>query len=234
MEKEKEGPPTGAPVNLEISGKDIHMLGDLAAKIRKEIKNIPGLVDLKDNFLKGKPEIRVRVEKEKAALMGLDTYAIAYTVKTAINGAKVGVYREGKDEYDIIARLPDKDRHSLESLKRITVSGPKGETIPLTSLAKITLSSGLGAIMRLDQKRVVTISGDVSGRLANDVIRDIEAYLGTRMDWPRGYSYRFSGEQEEQAKSAAFLSKAFVAALFIIFLILVTQFNSFLTPPSSF
>jgi len=230
VEKEKEGPPTGAPVNLEISGKDIHVLGELAAKIRKQIKDIPGLVDLKDNFVKGKPEIRVRVDKEKSALMGLDTYTIAYTVKTAINGAKVGVYREGKDEYDIIARLPDRDRHSLESLKRITVSGPKGEPIPLTSLANITLSSGLGAIMRLDQKRVVTISGDVSGRLANDVIKDIEVRLKTDMDWPRGYSYRFSGEQEEQAKSAAFLSKAFVAALFIIFLVLVTQFNSFMTP----
>ena len=230
VEKEKEGPPTGAPVNLEISGKDIHVLGELAGKITKEIEDIPGLVDLKDNFVKGKPEIRIHVDKEKAALMGLDTYAIAYTVKTAINGAKVGVYREGKDEYDIIARLPDKDRHSLESLKRITVSGPKGEPIPLTSLAEIELSSGLGAIMRLDQKRVVTLSGDVSGRLANDVIQDIETHLKTRIDWPRGYSYRFSGEQEEQAKSAAFLGKAFVAALFIIFLILVTQFNSFMTP----
>jgi len=230
VEKEEEGPPTGAPVSLEISGKDIHVLGDLASKIRKEIKDIPGLVDLKDNFVKGKPEIRIRVDKEKAALMGLDTYTIAYTVKTAINGVKVGVYREGKDEYDIIARLPDKDRHSLESLKRITVSGPKGEPIPLTSLAEIKLSSGLGAIMRLDQKRVVTISGDVSGRLANDVIQDIETRLTTGIDWPRGYVYRFSGEQEEQAKSAAFLAKAFVATLFIIFLILVTQFNSFMTP----
>ena len=230
VEKEEEGPPTGAPVSLEISGKDIHVLGDLAAKVRTEIKSIPGLVDLKDNFVKGKPEIRIRVDKEKAALLGLDTYTIAYTVKTAINGVKVGVYREGKDEYDIIARLPDKDLHSLESLKRITVSGPRGEPIPLTSLAEIQLSSGLGAIMRLDQKRVVTISGDVSGRLANDVIQDIETRLTTRMDWPRGYSHRFSGEQEEQAKSAAFLAKAFVATLFIIFIILVTQFNSFMTP----
>ncbi len=230
VEKEKEGPPTGAPVNLEISGKDIHVLGELAGQIAKELKDIQGLVDLKDNFVKGKPEIRVRVDKEKAALMGLDTYTIAYTVKTAINGAKVGVYREGKDEYDIVARLPDKDRHSLESLKRITVSGSKGQPIPLTSLAEIKLSSGLGAIMRLDQKRVVTISGDVSGRLANDVIQDIDSRLKTRIDWPRGYSYRFSGEQEEQAKSAAFLGKAFVATLFIIFIILVTQFNSFMTP----
>ena len=230
VEKEKEGPPTGAPVNLEISGKDIHVLGELAAAIRKEIKDIPGLVDLKDNFVKGKPEIRVRVDKEKAALLGLDTYTIAYTVKTAINGAKVGVYREGKDEYDIIARLPDKDRRSLESLKRITVSGPGGEPIPLTSLAEVRLGSGLGAIMRLDQKRVVTISGDVSGRLANDIIKDIDGRLKTRVDWPRGYAYRFSGEQLEQAKAGAFLSKAFVAALFIIFLVLVTQFNSFVTP----
>lgn len=230
VEKEKEGPPTGPPVNIEISGKDILVLGDLAARIRKEIKGIPGLVDLKDNFVKGKPEIRVRVDKEKAALFGLDTYSVAYTVKAAINGVKVGVFREGKDEYDILARLPERDRKSLESLKRITVSGPLGEPIPLTSLAQVSLASGVGAIMRLDQKRVVTISGDVSGRLANDVIRDIDTQLAHDFDWPRGYTYRFTGEQKEQEKSKVFLSKAFVAALFIIFLILMTQFNSSVTP----
>ncbi len=230
VEKEEEGPPTGPPVNIEISGKDIYVLGDLAARVRKKIKDIPGLVDLKDNFVKGKPEIRVNVDKEKAALLGLDTYTIAYTVKAAINGVKVGVFREGKDEYDIIARLPDKDRHSMESLKRITVSGPRGEPIPLTSLAKVSLASGMGAIMRLDQKRVVTVSGDVSGRLANDIIRDIDARLSRGIDWPRGYSYRFTGEQKEQEKATDFLSKAFVAALFLIFIILITQFNSFLTP----
>ena len=166
---------------------------NLAAKVRKEIKDISGLVDLKDNFVKGKPEIRVRVDKEKAALMGLDTYTIAYTVKAAINGVKVGVYREGKDEYDIIARLPDRDRHTMENIKRLTVSGPKGEPIPLTSLAEISLTSGLGAIMRLDQKRVVTISGDVSGRLANDVIAEIGKRLQNEIDWPRGYSLPFHG-----------------------------------------
>ncbi|MGD2036737.1 MAG: efflux RND transporter permease subunit, partial [Desulfobacterales bacterium] len=73
VEKEEEGPPTGPPINIEISGEDIHMLGELAARARKVIKDIPGLVDLKDNFVRGKPEIRVRVDKEKAALMGLDT-----------------------------------------------------------------------------------------------------------------------------------------------------------------
>jgi len=230
VEKEEEGPPTGPPINIEISGEDILVLGELAAQVRKEIRDIPGLVDLKDNFVKGKPEIRVRVDKEKSALMGLDTYTIAYTVKAAINGVKAGVYREGKDEYDIIARLPERDRRSIENLKRITVSGPQGEPIPLTSLAEITLGSGIGAIMRLDQKRVVTISGDVSGRLANDVIKDIDGRLQKNITWPRGYVYRFSGEQEEQAKAQDFLSKAFFACISIILLILITQFNSFITP----
>jgi len=230
VEKEEEGPPTGMPISIEISGEDILKLGDLAGRVRKEIRDIAGLVDLKDNFVKGKPEIRVRVDKEKAALMGLDTFTIAYTVKAAINGVKAGVYREGKDEYDIIARLPDRDRRSIESLKRITVSGPRGEPIPLTSLAEVELGSGIGAIMRLDQKRVVTITGDVSGRLANDIIKEIDVKLQKNIKWPRGYDYRFSGEQEEQAKAQAFLGKAFFAAIAIILLILLTQFNSFVTP----
>jgi multidrug efflux pump len=230
VEKEEEGPPTGAPINIEISGEDIFVLGELAARVRKEIRDIAGLVDLKDNFVKGKPEIRVRVDKEKAALLGLDTYTIAYTIKAAINGVKAGVYREGKEEYDIIARLPERDRRSIESLKRITVSGPRGEPIPLTTLAGVSLGSGIGAIMRLDQKRVVTISGDVSGRLANDVIKEIDSRLQQNIVWPRGYVFRFSGEQEEQAKARAFLSKAFLSAIAIILLILMTQFNSFVTP----
>jgi CzcA family heavy metal efflux pump len=230
VEKEKEGPPTGPPINLEISGKEILVLGELAAQVRKRIKDIPGLVDLKDNFVKGKPEIRVRIDKEKAALLNLDTYTIAYTVKGAINGAKVGVYREGKDEYDIIARLPAKERRSIESLKRITVSGPKGKPIPLTSVAEVSVAGGIGAIMRLDQKRVVTISGDVSGRLANDIIREIDTMLKENFQWPRGYTYQFTGEQREQEKAQSFLSKAFLATIFIILIILMTQFNSLITP----
>jgi len=163
-------------------------------------------------------------------LLNLDAFTIAYTVKAAVNGVKVGVYREGKDEYDIVARLPEKDRRSVENLKRITVSGPKGEPVPLTSLAEVSLATGVGAIQRLDQKRVVTVSGDVAGRLANDVIREIDQRLKQGFDWPRGYVYRFTGEQREQEKAQAFLSKAFVSALFIILMILLGQFNSFTTP----
>jgi multidrug efflux pump subunit AcrB len=170
----------------------------------------------------------VRIDKEKAALLGLDTYTIAYTVKAAINGVKVGVFREGKEEYDILARLPEKDRRTVENLKRITVSGPKGEPIPLTSVAEVSLTTGVGAIQRLDQKRMVTVSANVSGRLANDVIRDIKSRLAG-FPWPRGYSIKFTGEQREQEKARDFLSKAFAGAIAIIFMVLLVEFNSVAT-----
>ncbi|WP_045222261.1 efflux RND transporter permease subunit [Desulfonatronum thioautotrophicum] len=225
VEAEEGGPPTGPPVNMEISGRDILVLGELAAQVRRVIRDVPGLVDLKDNFVQGRPEIRINVDKEKAALLGLDTFTIAHTIKAAVGGVRVGVLRDDRDEYDITARLPEEARNSLESLKRLTISGPNGEPVPLTSVAEVELGSGVGDIMRLNQRRVVTVSASVSGRLANDVLADIERRLAG-FDWPRGYSYQFTGEQEEQAKAQEFLSKAFIAVIFLIFLILITQFNS--------
>ncbi len=229
VEKEEDGPPTGDPVSLEVYGEDMEVLAGMVERVRTLMRDIPGIVDMKDNLVTGKPEIQVRVDKEKSALLGLDAYTVAYTVKAAVNGAKVGVYREGKDEYDIVAKLPRKDRDSVESLRRITVSGPNGEPVPLTTLARVELASGLGAINHKDQKRVVTVSSDVSGRLANDIIRELDAKL-KGMPWPRGYSYAFAGEQEEQRKAQEFLSEAFVAAIFLIFMVLVAQFNSLGTP----
>ncbi|MDI6795389.1 MAG: efflux RND transporter permease subunit [Desulfatibacillaceae bacterium] len=230
VEKEEGGPPTGAPVNIEISGEDLSILGALAAQVKKELEKVPQLVDVKDDFVRGKPEVRVNIDKEKAAFLGLDAYTIAYTVKAAINGVKVGVFRHGKDEYDIIARLPEADRQSVENLKRITVSGPGGEPVPLTSVAQVSLGSGIGAIQRLDQKRIVTVSADLAeGGNANAIIAVLKKELAQHA-WPKGYDFTFTGEQQEQAKATAFLSKAFLAAIGIILLVLLTQFNSVSAP----
>jgi len=229
VERLKEGPPSGAPVNLEIYGPDIAVLGSIVDQVRKLMADVPGLVDVKDDFVEGKPEILVHVDKEKAALLGLDTSSVGMAVKTAVAGAKVGVYREGKDEYDIIAKLPDEVVNSLEGIRRITVPGPGGEPIPLTSLAEVSIGSGYGAINHKDLRRMATISGDVSGRLANDIIAEITARL-QGVNLPLGYSWQFTGEQEEQQKASDFLVKAFTAAVFLTFLVLVTQFNSAVTP----
>jgi len=225
VEKEKPGPPTGAPISIEVSGERVAVLESLVAGVRERIKGIPGLVDLKDDFSRAKPEIRVLVDREKATLLGLSTADISVLVKAAISGSKMGVYRHGKDEYDIIARLPEARRQTLADIASLMIPTNSGAPVPLTTVAKLELGTGFGAIRHIDQNRVVTITGNTSGRNSNEVLQEVQATLAN-LNLPPGYRIDYSGEQEEQQKASAFLGKAFVVALFLIVLVLITQFNS--------
>ncbi len=225
VEKQENGPPTGPPVNIEISGEKIEILGALVAQSKSLIKDVPGLVDLKDDFSKAKPEIRIMVDRYKATLLGLSTAAISTTVKTAISGSKLGVYREGKEEYDIVARLPEPRRQNLADIGGLLIPTANGAPVPLSTVAQIELGAGFGAIRHIDEKRVVTISANTFGRNSNEVLKDVQNLLA-ELDLPGGYQINFSGEQEEQQDATAFLGKAFIAAVFLIALVLLTQFNS--------
>ncbi|MBE0595738.1 MAG: efflux RND transporter permease subunit [Desulfuromonadales bacterium] len=225
VEKQEEGPPTGAPVSIELSGEDVETLGALAERAKGLIRNVPGLVDLKDDFARAKPEVRVLVDREKASLLGLSTAEVSRTVKAAISGSKLGVYREGKDEYDIVARLPEGRRQAIADIENLLVPARSGDPVPLSTIARVELGSGFGAIRHLDQKRVVTLTANTFGRNSNEVLQEVQGRLGA-LELPAGYRLGFSGEQEEQQKASAFLAKAFLAAVFLIALVLVTQFNS--------
>jgi len=232
VEKEQHGPSTGPPVNIEIYGDDYGVLADLAQKVENAIKNVDGLVDLRDDFIIGRPEIKVVIDKERAALFDLTAAEIAFMVRTAMNGTKVGVYREGEDEYDIIVRLPEYMRRSIADLRRLMISDRLGHQIPLTSVADIVTTSGLGTIKRIDQKRTVTVMANTiqrRGRTNDDIRKDVKTILAT-MAFPAGYTYKITGEAKEQRKATAFLSKAFIVSLFLIALVLVTEFNSILRP----
>ncbi len=126
VEKQEEGPPTGPPVSVEFSGDSIEVLDRLVTEARQRIKDIPGLVDLKDDFSKAKPEIRIDVDREKASLLRLSTADISEMVKAAISGTKLGVYREGEDEYDIIARMPEQRRTSVADIENLLVPALDG------------------------------------------------------------------------------------------------------------
>ncbi len=225
VEKQEEGPPTGPPVNIEISGEEVATLATLAAKAKELIQDVPGLVDLKDDLAKAKPEIRVRVDRVKASLLGLSTADISRTIKAAISGSKLGVYREGKDEYDIVARLPEHRRQQFADIESLLIPNPGGAPIPLSTVARIEFGAGYGSIRHLNQKRVVTLSANTFGRNSNEVLGEVQQRL-SRLEVPAGYRIAFSGEQEEQQKAAAFLTKAFIGAIFLIALVLITQFNS--------
>lgn len=229
IDKQEDGPPTGKPVNIEISGKTFYTLGELAATVREQIRSIPGLVDVQDDFDRGRPEIQIRPDIEKAARYGVRRQDIASTILTAIRGQEVTKYRVGEDEYDIVVRLDRGARQSVEDLEELTVFY-EGEQIPLTAIADISYEAGLASIKRLDSRRVVTVTGDVAtGFNANSVLAEVQSTL-TDLPLPPGYRLDYTGESEDQEEASAFLSKAFVIAIMLIFVVLVTQFGSVTIP----
>jgi multidrug efflux pump subunit AcrB len=229
VEKQTMGPPVGPPINIELSGDDFVQLGEISNQIKNQIKDIPGLKDLKDDFDQARPEIKVTVDREKAALYKLSTASIALTVRTAINGTAASTYRVGEDEYDITVRLQKDQRDNVSAVENLFVANKDGVKVPLTSVAKVEFSGGIGAINRKDQKRVVTISANAEGRLGNDVLMDVQKRLAG-YTLPDGYNIKYTGEQEDQKETSQFLMKAFLISLLLIFMLMVIEFNSLTTP----
>jgi CzcA family heavy metal efflux pump len=229
IQKQSGGPPTGPPVNIEISGDDFTSLGQLADDIKRLIKDIPGIKDLKDDYDEARPEIKISIDREKASLFGLNTTTIASTVRTAINGTTASKFRVAEEEYDVTVRLDSAQRENITAISDIYLPGKDGAKVPLTSVAKIDFSGGIGAINRKDLKRVVTVSANAEGRLGNDVLTDVKAKLKD-FKMPSGYGILYTGEQESQQESQSFLSKAFLISLLLVFFFLVIEFNSVMSP----
>jgi multidrug efflux pump len=233
VEVQQMGPPVGEAVNIQIAGEDYTQLRALSAAIQDEIRDIPGLVDLDDDYNSGKPEIQIIVDREKAALLEMSTGQIGATVRTAVNGTEASKFRVGEDEYKITVRLREDQRQTPEDIQNlnITFMNRRGHllSVPLTSMAQVVRTTGLTDIRRKDYKRVVTITADAQGRLANDVLSDVKTRLAA-FSMPSGYSIGFAGEQKEQEEAASFLIRALLVTVFLIFLLMVSEFNSIKVP----
>lgn len=232
VDQPQGGPPVGKPVSIRVVGDDFDVLSELTQEIKNSIRGVPGLVNLDDDLDRGKPEMRLHVDRVEAMLAGVSTQEIASMVQTAVRGTEASKYRIGEDEYDITVRLAPEARGSLDDLGDLTVPDEDGVPIPLRTL--VTLEPGVGpaAINRVDLKRVVTIEADVvrsQGRTEDSVRQEV----ASRMDgigFPPGYRWTFAGSNQDQAESQAFLQRAFVIALLLIVLVLVTQFDSVILP----
>ena len=237
VEQDEGGPPTGAAVNIEVSGDEFaeiqRVAGDIKARLQDAVDagRIEGLVDIRDNLNSGRPEYRVEIDRERAAAFGLSTQQVALAVRGAVNGVEASQWRDGKDEYDITVRLREADRQSLRELESLTVLN-EGRQIPLVSVARIVPASGLGSVTRLDQERVVTVLGDAApGANANAVLGQVQAELAPVVeDVPAGYTVNYTGANEEQNESFGFLTTALILGLGLITIILIAQFNSVKNP----
>ncbi|MDO9172000.1 MAG: efflux RND transporter permease subunit, partial [bacterium] len=229
IDKQEEGPPTGKPVNIEISGDDFAVLGDLAAAVRERIRGVEGLVDVIDDYDRNLPQIEVRQDVDKAGRFGLRTVDVAGTVRTALLGAETAKFRAGEDEYDIRVRVQQPFRQKVEDLESMTVFY-EGQQIPLSSFATAEFKTGLAAITRIDGERVVTVSGDAAaGYNGNALLAQVQQRLAG-LTLPPGYGLSYTGESEDQQEAQSFLTDAFGLAVMLIFLVLISEFSSVTTP----
>ncbi|PJB14817.1 MAG: copper transporter [Flavobacteriales bacterium CG_4_9_14_3_um_filter_32_8] len=237
VDKDKAGPPQGKAINIELYGDDYNALIDEAEKMKHFINqsNVYGVEELKLDIQTGKPEIVVNVDRQKAKRFSLSTAQIGSAIRTSLFGKEISKYKEGEDDYKIILRMNDASRYNMDNLmnQKITFRDPsngKISQVPISAVAKVEKTSTFSAIQRKDLKRTISIQSNViEGANPTEVVTNIKALLKT---YPKdsNYSWKIAGQQEEQAKEMSFLSKALLIAVFLIFLIIVAQFNSISAP----
>jgi len=237
VQAQQEGPPTGKPINLEVHGQEFNTLLYLTDTLRSIINraNIQGIENLQIDLDVGKPEILVHIDRERARRYGLSTGQIGEAIRTALFGKEISDYKDGEDEYKIRMILDDQYRYDLAALlnQRITFrsqSSGKIVQVPISAVADFEYSTTYGAITRIDRDRVITIYSNVLLGYNATEINDQLKRLLKDFEMPAGYGFAFTGEQEEQEESMAFLMTAMMIAVSLIAIILVGQFNSFVKP----
>ncbi|MGC9353788.1 MAG: efflux RND transporter permease subunit, partial [Mariniphaga sp.] len=231
VEKEDQGPPTGPPVNIDISGDEFDQLVRISDDFTRIIEedNIPGIDELRLNIDINQPEMLVHVNREKARLYDLSTQDIALAFRYALYGYDAGDFKDGEDEYEIFIRLAEEYRNDVSTLMNQKVK-TEGKEIPISAVADFEYSTTYDKISRIDNKRTITISSNVvEGYNANEINQRIRRLL-SNYQMPEGYTYAFTGEQQEQDESSDFLLFALLVAVALITIILVTQFNSLIRP----
>ncbi|TVQ77015.1 MAG: efflux RND transporter permease subunit [Flavobacteriales bacterium] len=237
VSKDAVGPPAGAPINIEVSGDDYIELLAEAENIRRFINEggIRGIEELKLDVQMGKPELPIIVDRRKARSLGVSSGQIGDALRTALFGKEISTFKEAKEDYPINLRYKDESRYNLNRLldTRITFRDPASgriKQVPISAVADVQTSSTFNSVKRIDLNRVITISSNVNeGYNANETVEQIKERMSD-YDMPLGMTLSFTGEQENQAKEMAFLVRALMIAVFLIFLIMVAQFNSATTP----
>jgi multidrug efflux pump subunit AcrB len=234
VDQEKGGPPVGKPINIEIRGDKFEDIVKTTTKLQNYLDslNIDGVEQLKSDFEASKPEIVFNIDRERANREGISTGQIGMEIRNAVFGNEVSKFRDDNDEYPIQLRYNYDQRIDVDALNNLKITyrdmnkGGLVRQVPLSSFCNISYSTTYGGIKRINQKRVITLGSNVL-RDYNEqaVIKNVEDEV-KNFEKPDGVEVVMTGQQEEQMETMVFLMTALMASFGLIFLILVTQFNS--------
>tara|TARA_B100001769_G_scaffold160489_1_gene126011 strand:+ start:3140 stop:6616 length:3477 start_codon:yes stop_codon:yes gene_type:complete len=237
VEKDANGPPVGYPINIEISGRNYEKLIETAKQMKFFLnnENIPGVEELKVDVNKNKPGAKLIINREKAGELGITTNMVGRQLRASLFGAKAGIYKKDGKDYEINVRLKNDQRYDNNALfnQFITFrdqSSGKIKEIPIAALVNTKNNASFSAIKHRKTVRMVTLYSDVlAGYNANEVMANVKSAL-MNYNLDLGVEFKFTGEIEEQDKNMNFLTNALLAALALIMLLLVFQFNSISKP----
>ncbi|MEZ5331644.1 MAG: efflux RND transporter permease subunit [Thermoanaerobaculia bacterium] len=217
------------PIEVEVYSDDLAELHSAASELKDEIATVPGLVDVKSSAELGNPELQIVFDRNKLAQLDLGLGDVAATVRNKIQGEVATRFLEGDREIDIVVRSVELGQASVEDVREFIVAQRDGVPIYLKSVADIAVVEGPSEIRRLGQKRAAVISGNLSGRDMGSVARDVRAVLASQV-LPAGATTALSGQEEERAQSLRGLTLAMALAIFLVYLVMASQFESFLHP----
>lgn len=239
VEKNLDGPPAGAPINIELEGDDYNELIATAESMRDFInsRSIAGIDELKIDVNKDKPAMQVVIDREKAGELGVSSSQVGQQLRNSIFGSKAGVYKEDGEDYDIYVRFNEANRYNSSAIfnQKITfrdMASGQVKEIPVSAIAKQSNTSGFSSIKHRDVKRVVTVYSALAPGYtdAGAVVGQIQNVMKEFKNLPKDVKIDYTGQIEEQNKQMAFLMGAFFTGLGLIFLILIFQFNSISKP----
>ncbi len=220
---------SGADIVVEILGHDLAIAEALANDIEQKVKGVKGIVDVRSNIRETAPELKINLDRQRIADLGLSTAQVGQVVSTSILGTAATRYREKGDEYDVRVQLQKDARTNKTDLENILIMTPMGSQIPLRSIASIEYSKAPQEIIREDQERMASVLIDISGRDVRSVTGDVKARL-KQVAVPNDFRLDIGGVAQEQQESFMYLGIAFAVAILLVYMVMASQFESYLSP----
>lgn len=221
------GPPTGKPIQIRLSAVDPKGLDDKAREVAARIGKVPGVIDISDGLPPPGVDWALEVDRAKAAQYGISPTSVGTVVQLVTNGLKLSEYRPAgaDDAVDIRLRLPE-DRRTLSTLDELRVQTSQG-SVPISNFVVRKPEPTVGILNRIDGARTVVVQANVAAGAQVAAVQEQVTKAVSDMDLGSGIRWKLAGSNEDSAEASAFLSKAFGAAIFLIFLVLLAQFNKF-------
>jgi len=223
----------GKPLTVEVFARDIRELRAAARAIKGIVEKTPGTVDIVTDLMEDNPELRLRIDRDRAARLGVPIAAIASSVRMAMYGQPVTRYRGGDEDVDVFLRLSEGDRDEIADLENLTVPALTGAQIKLSSVASVEEGRTPLEIRRTDQQRMLRVMAGVVDRPLGDVANDVERSIERAMDEGEvdaGVAYRFSGDVKEQRAMLVDLSLALLLSILLVYMVMAGQFESLVDP----